>query len=223
MEVAQLKLRHIPCDLSKPQQVDAALAGVAEFLERGAPAGRVLLINNSGFGLYGTFPDPGVEQQTEMVDLNVRALVHLTGALLPAIRDRGGVIMNVASTAAFQPTPFIGVYGATKAFVLHWSLALNEELRGTGVRCMAVCPGPTSTQFFARAGLEARKVEGRFGQTSDQVVMEALRAMAAGRSLVVTGLRNKLAAALAAPMPKRLVARVAGKVIARYRLGRMRR
>jgi short-subunit dehydrogenase len=131
--------------------------------------------------------------------------------------------MNVASTAAFQPTPFIGVYGATKAFVLHWSLALNEELRGTGVRCMAVCPGPTSTQFFARAGLEARKVEGRFGQTSDQVVMEALRAMAAGRSLVVTGLRNKLAAALAAPMPKRLVARVAGKVIARYRLGRMRR
>jgi hypothetical protein len=223
MEVAQLKLRHIPCDLSKPQQIEAALAGVADFLERGAPGGRILLINNSGFGLYGCFPAPGVQQQAEMVDVNVRALVHLTGALLPAIRERGGVVMNIASSAAFQPTPYLGVYGATKAFVLHWSLALNEELRGTGVRCMAVCPGPTSTEFFARAGLEKRTATGRFGQTSDQVVMEALKAMAAGRSLVVTGWSNKLAAALATPMPKRLVAWVAGRVIARYRMSRIGR
>jgi short-subunit dehydrogenase len=223
MEVAELNLCHIPCDLSKPRQLEAALAGVGDFLKTGAPRGRVLLINNSGFGLYGSFPAPGVDQQAEMVDLNVRAMVHLTGALLPAIRERGGVIMNIASTSAFQPTPFIAVYGATKAFVLHWSLALNEELRGTGVRSMAVCPGPTSTEFFARAGLEKRSVAGRFGQTSDEVALEALRAMAAGRSLVVTGWRNKLAAALAAPMPKRFVARVAGKVIARYRMSRIGR
>lgn len=131
--------------------------------------------------------------------------------------------MTVASTASFQPTPFIGVYGATKAFVLHWSLALNEELRGSGVRAIAVCPGPTSTEFFARAGLERRSDPGRHGQTSDEVAFEALRAMARGRSMVVTGWANKLSAALAGAMPKRFVARMAAIVISRYRMNRVGR
>ena len=219
-EVDKLNLRHIPCDLTRPAQLEEALGAVGDFLRGCPPTGQVLLINNSGFGLYGSFPAPGLEQQLEMVDLNVRAVVHLTGALLPAIRERGGVIMNIASTAAFQPTPFIGVYGATKAFVLHWSLALNEELRGSGVRAMAVCPGPTSTEFFLRAGLEKRTIPGRHGQTSEEVVMESLRAMAAGRSMVGTGWRNWVMACLAAAAPKRFVAWMAGKVIARYRMRR---
>ena len=87
-----------------------------------------------------------------MIDLNVRAVVQLTGRLLPLLKARGGAIVNVASTAAFQPTPWMATYGATKAFVLNWSLALNQDLRGTGVRVLVVCPGTTETEFFKRAG-----------------------------------------------------------------------
>src|SRR6202453_2811349 len=129
----QLKLRHVTCALSDQPQVERALEEVRDFLSADAPTGGILLINNSGFGIYGRFPEPGRAVQLEMMDVNVRAVVQLTGALLPAIRERGGAIMTIASTAAFQPTPYLSTYGATKAFVLHWSLAINEELRGTGV------------------------------------------------------------------------------------------
>src|SRR5665213_1748297 len=144
----KLKLRHVPCDLSDSAQVEHALGEVKDFLTVDAPTGRMLLINNSGFGIYGKFPEPGTEQQLEMVDVNVRAVVQMTGALLPTIRARGGAILSVASTAEFQPPPYLGTYGATKAFLLNWSLALGEELRGTGVTTLAICPGPTSTEFF---------------------------------------------------------------------------
>lgn len=222
MGYQKLNLRHIPCDLSRPEQVDLAVAGVRDFLAL-APPGKALLINNSGFGVYGSFPEPGTGQQVEMVDVNVRSVVQMTGALLPDILRRGGVIMTVASTAAFQPTPYIGVYGATKAFVLHWSLALNEELRGTGVSALAVCPGPTSTEFFVRAGLEARTQPDSFGQTPDEVAVASLQAMAAGKSMVVCGWRNRVMAALASLVPKPLVARMAAAAISRYRMGRVRR
>src|SRR5580704_2071483 len=135
---SKLKLRHFACDLAQPAQVEAAAAQVEEILNREGSAGRVLLINNSGFGSYGPFPEPDLAHQLGMIDVNIRALVQLTARLLPALRARGGVVMNIASTAAFQPTPWMATYGATKAFVLHWSLALNEELRGSGVRALAV-------------------------------------------------------------------------------------
>ena len=125
----KLKLRHISCDLSKPEQVVSGLLEVRDFLEREVPTGKILLINNSGFGIYGNFPEPGTDQQLEMVDVNVRTVVQMTGKLLPLLKARGGAIITIASTAAFQPTPYLGTYGATKAFVLNWSLALNEELR----------------------------------------------------------------------------------------------
>jgi uncharacterized protein len=214
----QLNLSHIACDLSESTQVERALVRIGEFLGTKAPTGGILLINNSGFGLYGRFPEPGVGQQLEMVDVNVRAVLQLTGGLLPAIKSRGGVIVTVASTAAFQPTAHLGAYGATKAFVLHWSLALNEELRGTGVRTLAVCPGPTSTDFFRRAGLSENLVAAPWGETSEQVVMASLRAIAAGKAMVVSGWRNKLMAAFASKFPKPLMARLAAPVIARYRV-----
>jgi short-subunit dehydrogenase len=153
-----------------------------------------------------------------MIDVNVSAVVHFTGLLLPLMKRRGGTILTVASTAAFQPTPYLATYGATKTFVLHWSLSLNEELRGTGVRTLAVCPGPTSTQFFRRAGLQKGSVADSLGQTSEQVVAEALCAVAAGRSLLVTGWKNKLLTGLAPLFPRTLVARVSALVLARYRL-----
>ncbi len=216
----KLKLRHVSCDLSSQGQVLSALLEIQDFLGREVPEGRVLLINNSGFGIYCRFPEPGTDQHLEMVDVNIRAVVHLTASLLPVIKARGGAIMTVASTAAFQPTPFLATYGATKAFVLHWSLALNEELRGTGVSALAVCPGPTSTDFFRRAGLKEGSVPNMFGETSEKVVMASLRALAAGRSMVVSGWKNKVMAALASKLPKPLVARMARIALARYRMKR---
>jgi short-subunit dehydrogenase len=217
----QLNLRHIACDLSKPEQIEGALPAVEDFLRAQAPAGRILLVNNSGFGVYGRFPEPDVAQQLEMLDVNARAVVHLTGALMPAIKARGGLIATVASTAAFQPTAYLDTYGATKAFVLHWSLGLNEELRGTGVGALAVCPGPTSSEFFRRAGLPADTVPDFMGETCEQVVMATLRAIAAGKPMVVSGWKNKIATALVTKLPKPLAARLAALVIARSRMDRV--
>jgi short-subunit dehydrogenase len=218
INIPQLNLRHVACDLSQPAQVERGLAEVFDFLANGAPKGKILLINNSGFGVYGRFPEPGLSQQLEMVDLNVRAVLQMTGSLLPVMRERGGMIMTIASTAAFQPTPFIGAYGASKAFVLHWSVALNDELRGSGVRALAVCPGPTSTDFFKRAGLNEGAVPNMFGETSEKVVMASLRAMASGKAMVVSGWKNKLMAATASKFPKPLVSRITAYALAHFRM-----
>jgi short-subunit dehydrogenase len=220
MGSTQLKLRHVACDLSEDAQVSRALGEVREFLARDAPAGGILLVNNSGFGVYGRFGEAGARPEAEMIDVNVRALVRLTAELLPELKARGGWVVNVASTAAFQPTPYLGTYGATKAFVLHWSLALNEELRGTGVRTLALCPGPTATEFFVRAGLDQDSVPAVFGETSEMVVGSALAAMAASKSLVVSGWKNKLMTACVTKLPKPLIAYLAGIALARYRMKR---
>ena len=215
----KLKLCHIACDLGLPASVASAALEVENFLSRTLPAGRVLLINNSGYGSYGVFPEPNLSHQIGMIDVNIRGLVDLTGRLLPTIKKRGGVIINVASTAAFQPTPYMATYGATKAFVLHWSLAMNEELRGSSVRTLAVCPGPTATQFFQRAGLKEGSVAASLSMQVDDVVLQALRALGAGKSLVVTGWKNKLSAIAGGMSPIRLAAWTAAKLIGRYRLG----
>ena len=220
MGPSQLKLRHVQCDLSDRAQVERALAEVADFLAVDAPTGGILLVNNSGFGVYGKFPEGGTGQQLEMVDLNVCAVLQMTGALLPALKARGGAIITVASTAAFQPTPFLATYGATKAFVLHWSLGLNEELRGSGVRALALCPGPTATSFFQRAGLQEGSVPNMFGETSERVVLVSLRALASGKSMVVSGWKNKVMAAVATKFPKPLVAWVTGRALAHFRMKR---
>jgi short-subunit dehydrogenase len=222
-ENTQHELSHIACDLSKSLQIAEAVPKILDWLASEGPKGRILLVNNSGFGFYGSFPEPSIDQQLEMIDVNVKAVVRLTGLLLPVLRERGGVIMTIASTAAFQPTPYLAAYGATKTFVLHWSLALNEELKGSGVNAIAVCPGPTSTQFFRRAGLKEGSVGDSLGQTSEQVALEALRAMAKGKALVVTGWKNKLLAFMSSKSPKVLGTRVSGAVLARYRLSAVKR
>lgn len=216
-------LCHVGCDLSQAGEVERGAVEVEAFLTRDVPAGRVLLINNSGFGSYGRFPEPNRAQQLEMLDLNIRAVVDLTARLLPLLRTRGGVVMNIASTAAFQPTPFMAAYGASKTFVLHWTLALNEEWRGSGLSAMAVCPGPTATQFFRRAGLQDGSVADAMSMPVDAVVMAALRGLAKRRSLVVTGWKNRLLAAAGGAAPKPLAAWISAKVIGRYRMQQGRR
>ena len=216
------QLRHIACDLEKSSEVVGGAGQVSAWLREAAPAGRVLLINNSGFGSYGKFPAPSLEHQLGMVDLNVRAVVHLTGLLLPGLKTRGGAIMNLASTAAFQPTAYMATYGATKAFLLHWSLALNEELRGTGVRALAVCPGPTATNFSQRAGMQLGSVPDALSMTCDEVVDASFRALAAGRAQVVTGWKNKALVMFCARVPKPLAARGSAVMLKKYRLKQIR-
>lgn len=180
--------------------------------ETEARLGRVdLLVNNAGFGAHGHFEALGSARNLGQVRLNVEALVALTDRFAPAMlaRGRGGII-NVASTAAFQPVPYMAVYGATKAFVLSFSEALAEEFRDRGVRVLALCPGATQTNFFNVAGENAQV--GRF-RTSEQVVATGLRAFDRGRSSVIDGTSNRLLAFSPRLAPRSLVARLAAQTM----------
>lgn len=210
--------RHFSCDLSKESARFGVFQEVMEWVGS-RKQGKLLLINNSGFGAYGRFPEPGVSRNSAMIGVNVSAPVELTGHLLPVLRERGGSVINVASTAAFQPTPFLSTYGATKAFLSHWSLSLSQELKGEGVRVLCLCPGPTSTAFFSAAGFREAPLEGR-GQTPDQVVRTALRAMARGKILTTSGWGNRLLAASVSKLPKAWAARAAFLVLKKLRLER---
>lgn len=212
---------HYPVDLCLPE----ALAAIAETLTqriKAASPGEVLLINNSGFGDYGRMPDLETDKQLSMIDLNIRAVVDLSGRLLPVMLERGGVVVNIASTAAFQPTPFLATYGATKAFVRNWSLALNEDLRGTKVRALAVCPGPTRSNFFKAAGFDTPPVGNGANKgldmTSDEVAARTLSAVARGKSMTITGWKNHCIAFLGSKLPIVAVTRVGGAILRRMRL-----
>jgi short-subunit dehydrogenase len=211
-------LNHFPCDLSRPVAVEQAAAAVIAHIARSCPAGRVLLINNSGQGAFGAFPTPDLRRQLELIDLNVRAVVHLTGLLLPLLRARGGAIINVASTIAYQPAPFAATYAASKSFVLDWSIALNEELRGTGVRAMAVCPGTTRTDFFRAAGVQ-QGILANLAMDSDAVASHAMAAFASGRVQVVPGWGNRIYTWLGARLPKPVAARFAARFLRDRRSG----
>lgn len=221
INLPQLKLCHVGCDMGRPEAIERAAGEVEAWLKRDVPAGRVLLINNSGFGSYGRFPEPNLQHQLDLLDVNIRGLVHLTGLLLPALRARGGTVMNIASTAAFQATPFMATYGASKAFVLHWTLALAEEWKGTGLRAVAVCPGPTATEFFRRAGLKQGSVADTLSMPAEKVALGALKALGSRGSMYVPGWKNKLSAAAGSLGSKQLSAAVAGRMIGRYRLSQV--
>jgi len=211
------KLNHFSCDVSRPADVARAAGEVQAYLAREAPVGRVLLVNNSGSGSFGAFAELPLERELAMIDLNVRGLVQLTGLLLPTLLTRGGAVLNIASTVAYVPAPFAATYGATKAFVLHWTLALDVELRGSGVRAIAVCPGTTATGFFTAAGAAGNPLRSRLTLTSDAVARSALRALARGRGQVVPGFWNSVYTLVAARLPKAVAARAAAGVFARRR------
>ncbi|MGJ3243709.1 MAG: SDR family NAD(P)-dependent oxidoreductase [Opitutales bacterium] len=218
LEIEEERVHHFPCDLSDFGQLAGTAAEIVQLLAERAPEGEILLINNSGFGAYGPFPADGLPNQLGMIDLNIRAMVDLTGRLLPLLCERGGRVMNIASTAAFQPTPYMATYGATKAFVLHWTLALDADLREQGVRCLCVCPGPTSTNFFKRAGFDEAPLHGGMGQTSEQVAAAALRALDRNRTLVVCGLGNKVLSGFSSLLPVRWSNAIAKRILKAWRL-----
>lgn len=170
------------------------------------------LINNAGFGSVGEFHKLDLDNELRMIDLNVRALTELTHRYLAGMRERGGgAIINVASTASFQPVPFMATYAATKAFVLSFSMALWEENREAGIKVLALCPGSTATDFFRVAGTETppRSIV----QTPEEVVDTALSALDKGKSHVISGWGNFLMAESGRLAPRNFVTRVAGKIL----------
>jgi uncharacterized protein len=194
----------IPKDLSVP----GASKEVFEEVERLGISIDVL-VNNAGYGLMGNFDVLDIQKQSNMIQLNVTALTELTYYFLQKMKQRNlGRILNVASTAAFQPGPQMAVYYATKAFVLSFSEALVEELSGSSVTVTTLCPGPTKTNFGAVANVEGTKM---FSQAmpSDRVAKSGYEALMKGKRVIVTGGFNKAGALGAKFMPRSLAAKVA--------------
>lgn len=189
--------------------------GVARVVRELAGTQVDILVANAGVGSHGPFVDESPERTATQIALNCAAVASLTHAFLPGMLTRGvGGVLTVASTASFQPTPGMAVYGATKAFVLSFTESLWQETRGRGVRVLALCPGPTSTGFFDAAGA-GDGVLARGRQTPDEVAAVGLRAFArAGGPTVVSGAANRITANAHRFVPRGLMARVSALVTA---------
>lgn len=214
------RLQHLAAELAAAHpgaRVDAVAADLSDpaapaaLVEHLAAAGITVdvLVNNAGIGSHGPFAAADTTAVTRQIQLNCTSLVELTSRLLPSmLTHRRGGILNVASTSAFQPTPTMAVYGATKAFVLSFTEALWVETRASGVRVLAVCPGPTDTGFFHATGQQFM-TRGR--QTPEQVAAVALHAFYTGhRPSVISGTANRLSATGYRVVPRALMARMAG-------------
>ena len=200
-----IRVEVIVADLS---EAAAVVAVRSEVEQRGLAVD--LLVNNAGFGTLGHFENISPKREHDEIMVNVAAVVGLTHAFVPGMLTRGGgAVINVASTAAFQPLPFMAVYGATKAFLVSFSYALAEEYRDRNIRIVALCPGPTDTKFFEMAKEAA---VGRL-RTADQVVATGLRALEKGRTFAVDGMGNRVTGFLARMLPASFTAKMAGRVI----------
>jgi short-subunit dehydrogenase len=210
------KLRQLASELEKSHGTRSLILAV-DLTEPGASAYVLdqttradiqvdVLVNNAGFGQYGYFAENDLEECLRQIQLNVTTLTHLTRLYLPAMVERkSGRILNVASTAAFQPGPLMAVYFATKAYVLHFSEALANELHGTDVTVTCLCPGPTATEFAKRANITDLRLL-KFGSMDAHTVAEdGYRALMAGKPVVISGFKNWLVAQSVRFSPRRLV------------------
>lgn len=195
----------------------------ADLAEPGAPA-RLLaevealglqvetLINNAGFGVSGILAAAPTDRLLEMVDLNVRALTELTRLILPAMIERGhGGILNVASTAAFQAGPNMAVYYASKAYVLSFTEALHQEMKGKGVKVSALCPGPTATEFFDVAESKNSALA-KIATDPVGVVRAGLRGLDRNKAIVIPGIANKVGAQSSRFLPRAVIRRVIARI-----------
>lgn len=198
-EEIKTPLRAIALDLSRAESFDEykTLLGVEK------PEVSVL-VNGSGFGKFGAFTDIPLDTQLEMIDLNEKALVAMTYLTLPYMKE-GGRIYQIGSLSSFQPVPYIGVYGATKSFVLSFSRALGRELKGRGIRVLAVCPGWVRTEFFDRAVTDDTITYYNRYYDADQVVRRALRDMKKGKDVSVCGFPIRAQVLLVKLLPHRMV------------------
>jgi hypothetical protein len=172
-----------------------------------------LLVNNAGFGLIGRFADLDAKRERQMIDLNAGTLTDLCRAVAPEmVKRKSGGILNVASTAAFQPGPKMAVYFATKAFVLSLSEALHEELKPHGIKVSCLCPGPTRTEFGAVAGFGGNGLFDRVAMESPDVVAAGLRGLDRNQAVLVPGWTNKLTAVSGRFAPRSVVRKIAGSI-----------
>jgi len=172
-----------------------------------------VLINNAGFGLIGRFAELDAKRQRQMIDLNAGALTELCRAVAPGMIERGsGGILNVASTAAFQPGPKMAVYFATKAFVLSFTEALHEELKPHGIHVTCLCPGPTRTEFGEVAGFGGNGLFDRVAMDSPRVVEAGLNGLDRNKAVVIPGLVNKVIANSGRFAPRWVVRKIAGAI-----------
>ncbi len=176
-----------------------------------------ILVNNAGYGKLGQFAEVPWEESLGQIQLNINALTHLTKLFLgPMIARRSGKIMNVASTAGFQPGPLMAVYYATKAYVISFSEALSDELKGSGVTVTCFCPGATDTGFQGRAGTENTKLFRTMRPMDVQTVArDGYRAVRSGKTLAISGFKNWLLAESVRFGPRKLVTSVSRKVLDR--------
>jgi len=208
---AELKSNHgaeswiIPCDLADAEATQALLDHL-----RAAGDQIDILVNNAGFGQLGRFDETDPERLYDMVAVNVAAVTRLTRSLLPGMiaRRRGGVL-NVASTAAFQPGPNMAVYYASKAYVLLLSEAIYEECSGTGVKVSCLCPGPVDTEFGEDSGMEKSLLFKLGPWPADKVARAGIRGLRRGKPVVIPGFFNKLSAFSVRFMPRWAVRKAA--------------
>jgi len=197
-------------------EADLAVPGAAHNLAEQLSSGGIsidLLVNNAGFGLRGEFRDLPLSRQLEMLALNNQAIIELTYSLLPRMSERQQKgIINVSSTAGFQPIPFASAYSATKAFVTTFSLALEQELRPSGLAVVTVCPGRLPKNENARSAGRPRSEWAGVYQSPEEVVLDALRVLANGGGLTVPGALNKFSVFVQRLIPRKLVPRMVAKM-----------
>ena len=200
--------RAVTMDLGQPGAAAALAADLAAHGEHCQ-----VLINNAGFGLWGKFDALDGPRQRAMIDLNCGTLVELCHMMLPVMLERkSGAILNIASTAAFQPGPGMAVYFATKAFVLSFSEALHEEVAKKGVRVTALCPGPTRTEFGEVAGFKGNGAFDKISARSEDVVALGLKALDKGKAVAIPGLVNKVGAQAHRLVPRWLLRKVTAAI-----------
>jgi short-subunit dehydrogenase len=200
----------LAADLTLPEELARVEKAIA------ADSRLELLVNNAGFGTYGPFAELDPEREELEIRLNVIALVRLARAALPVMLARGhGSIVNVSSLAGWQPCPHNATYGATKAFVNSFTEALHEELRGSGVKVQALCPGFTRTEFQERAGIDTSSLPDFAWMEPAQVVEASLEGLRRGEVLCVPGVHNKALAAVTSVLPRALTRRMAGAIVRR--------
>ncbi len=194
-----IKTEILPLDLQKNESMEI----IKNKLEKEKPVIKVL-VNASGFGKFGAFEKLDLNSQLDMIDLNDKALVAMTYITLPYM-NKGSVIYQLGSLSSFQPVPYINVYGASKAFVLSFSRALNRELRTKGIRCMAVCPGWVKTEFFNRAVKDDTISYYNKFFTSNEVVKRAVRDMKKGKDVSICGFSIRAQVFFTKLLPHKLV------------------
>jgi uncharacterized protein len=172
-----------------------------------------ILVNNAGIGFGGAFVTQSPKDIEGMLNLNITTVVTLTRLLLPKLISNQGSIINIASTAAFQPIPFMAAYAASKSFVLSWSEALSYELKKEGVSVLAVCPGWTKTDFIQNSKMETTQILSPSLQTPDQVALTTINAWKQKKTVVISGLRNRFLAISSVLMPRSILLTIASKMV----------